>query len=105
MTVPNTELFHKVFMALPSAQAIWAFGVLMTLSMIYRLLAEWQRRITVDHIFAHAPGGSVIFQDKSMAGPAMSIWVGAGPYPPPTTVHLVVHDLRTQRELLRGGDR
>jgi hypothetical protein len=40
----------------------------LTVSMIYRLVAEWQRRITLDRIVTYAPGVSVIFQEKGLAG-------------------------------------
>jgi hypothetical protein len=80
MTNLNTEIFNKIFMLLPGPQAIWVFGTFVVISMIYRLIAEWQRRVTLDHIFTHAPGGSVIFQEKGLACPAMSIWVGTGLY-------------------------
>ncbi len=104
MTNLNTEIFNKIFMHLPGPQALWVFGTFAAISMIYRLLAEWQRRMTLDHIFTHAPGGSVIFQEKGLAGPAMSVWVGNGPYPPPDTVHLVIHPSTAWQLPPGGGD-
>lgn len=75
-------LCHKGVGWLPNAVPPWHLAAL-TLMLVtagagYRLLAEWQRRVTFDHIFANAPGGSVIVHDKSIAGPAMRIWVGHG---------------------------
>jgi hypothetical protein len=45
----------------------------------YRLLAEAQRRSTLAQVANRAPGGTVIMQEKSPAGPAMWIWVGTAP--------------------------
>lgn len=106
MTNLNTEIFNKIFMYLPGPQALWGLGTFVVISMIYRLLAERERRIALDHIFTHAPGGSVIFQEKSLAGPAMSVWVGTGPYPPPNTIHVVIHPPAGPWQLPpSGGDR
>ena len=101
----NSELLSKILMHMPGPQAIWVFGIFLVISMTYRLLAEWQRRITFDHILTHAPGGTVIFQEKGLAGPAMSIWVGTGARPAPTTVHVMVYTPWGLRQLPTGGDR
>jgi hypothetical protein len=45
--------------------------LLAVLGLVYRLLAERQRRATLARILTSAPGGSVILQEKSVAGPAM----------------------------------
>jgi len=63
-----------------------AVGILLGYSLVkatFRLLAEWQRRLTFDHILTKAPGGTVIIQEKSKAGPAMWIMVGTGNDPTP----------------------
>jgi hypothetical protein len=101
----NAEVFNKILTQLPGPHAFWAFGVLMLISMVYRLFAEWQRRVTLDHIFKNAPGGSVVIQEKGLACPAMSVWVGTGPYPPPTVVHVVVHPPGRQWHLPAGDGR
>jgi hypothetical protein len=101
----NAEVFNKILTQLPGPHTFGVFAAFMLISMVYRLLAEWQRRITFDHVFQNAPGGSVIIQEKSLAGPAMSIWVGAGPYPQPSTVHVVIHTPEHQHRFLTGGGR
>ncbi|SNT63000.1 hypothetical protein SAMN05421812_114248 [Asanoa hainanensis] len=52
------------------------FVLLAVVGLVYRLLAEWQRRVTLDRLLTKAPGGSVILQEKSVAGPAIQVWVG-----------------------------
>ena len=70
---------------LAAGQAFPTMTVVIVLSMylvrpLHRLLAEWQRRLTLDHILSSAPEGTVIVQENSKAGSAMCIWVGAGPH-------------------------
>jgi len=52
-------------------------GVLV-LGLVGRLLAEWQRRKTLVAIIQHAPGGTVIVQQRGRGGPAMRIQIGSG---------------------------
>ncbi|GAA3247009.1 hypothetical protein ACFO1B_51015 [Dactylosporangium siamense] len=79
-------LWHKVVGMLPDAASPWCLAAL-TLTLVaaragYRVLVEWQRRVTFDRIFANAPGGSVVVQGKEgVAGSAMRIWVGHGTVP------------------------
>jgi hypothetical protein len=49
---------------------------------VFRLLAEWQRRTTLVALMCHAPGGTVLIQQRGLGGPPMWIWVGDGPHPP-----------------------
>jgi len=49
---------------------------------MFRLLAEWQRRTTLVALMNHAPGGTVVIQQRGRGGPSMWIWVGDGPRPP-----------------------
>jgi hypothetical protein len=105
MTDFNAEVFNKILTQMPSPHAFWVFGAFMLISMGYRLLAERERRVTLDHIFKNAPGGSVVIQEKGLACPAMSVWVGPGPYPPPNVVHVVVHPAGRQWHLPAGVDR
>lgn len=49
---------------------------------VFRLLAELQRRTTLVALMSHAPGGTVVIQQKGLGGPPMWIWVGDGPRPP-----------------------
>ncbi|GAA0919732.1 hypothetical protein [Virgisporangium aurantiacum] len=53
--------------------------LLATLGFGYRLLAEAQRRATLDRVLTRSPGGSVIMQQKGLGGPAIWIWVGSAP--------------------------
>jgi hypothetical protein len=45
---------------------------------VFRLLAEWQRRLTLVALVQHAPGGTVIVQERGRGGPAMRVQVGCG---------------------------
>jgi hypothetical protein len=49
---------------------------------VFRLLAEWQRRTTLVALMRHAPGGTVVIQQRGLGGPPMWVWVGDGPRPP-----------------------
>jgi DNA-directed RNA polymerase specialized sigma24 family protein len=40
-------------------------------------LAEWQRRATLIALVRHAPGGTVVVQERGRGGPAMQVHVGA----------------------------
>jgi hypothetical protein len=56
----------------------WIFVVaLPALGMLGRLLAEWQRRETLVALMEHAPGGTVIVQERGRGGPAMRVEVGS----------------------------
>ncbi|MFF0867694.1 hypothetical protein ACFYUV_38445 [Nonomuraea sp. NPDC003560] len=46
---------------------------------IFRLLAEWQRRLTLVALVERAPGGTVVVQERGLGGPAMWVQVGHGP--------------------------
>ncbi len=69
----------------PAAGGAALAVLLVALRFGYRLLAEAQRRSTLAQVVTRAPGGSVIMQEKSSAGPAMWIWVGTAP--PATAYH------------------
>ena len=70
----------------PAAWCADALVMLLTsLALVYRLLAERQRMVTFERIFTNAPGGTVVVQEKSVAGPAIWIWVGEAPKPPRIT--------------------
>lgn len=78
------ELWDKILGVPVSPQTGGVALAILLVAAAYRLLAAWQRRVTFDHIFDRAPGGSVIVQQKSRVGPAMWIWVGEGERPSPT---------------------
>lgn len=83
---------EKILAAVPHDRPLAAIGIMLGLAAAaaaYRLLAEWQRRVTFDHIFTRAPGGSVIVQEAGKAGPAMWIWVGSGERPQPAPVERI----------------
>ncbi|GLY91412.1 hypothetical protein Airi02_093410 [Actinoallomurus iriomotensis] len=44
-----------------------------------RCLAEWQRRRTLIALVQHAPGGTVVVQERGVGGPAMWVQIGHGP--------------------------
>jgi hypothetical protein len=72
----SDRVMHEISHVSVVGRATAVIALLAVLGLAYRLLAERQRRSTFDHIFTSAPGGSVIFQEKSVAGPAMWVWVG-----------------------------
>jgi hypothetical protein len=55
---------------------ILLLGVLV-IGLAARLLAEWQRRKTLVALIQHAPGGTVIMQNRGRGGPAMRIEIGS----------------------------
>lgn len=66
--------------------------------LLYRLLAEWQRRRTLLALLREAPTGTLIFQGKGVGGAEMCIMVGPDNRP-------VEQIRRTFREMLRRGVR
>jgi hypothetical protein len=58
--------------------ACCAIGV-MTLAGLFRLLSEWQRRLTLVAIIERARAGTVVVQERGPGGPAMWVQVGYGP--------------------------
>jgi hypothetical protein len=65
----------------------WPAGVaVLVLMLIYRPVAEWQRRTTLIALVKRAPSGTVIVQQKGLGGPAMRVEIGYGTHPfPPLT--------------------
>jgi hypothetical protein len=60
------------------------FGIL-----LYRLLAERERRKTLEATYRYAPAGTVVVQGEGPGGPPMWIQVGEGPRPEhPATIVL-----------------
>jgi hypothetical protein len=57
------------------------FGIL-----LYRLLAERERRKTLEATYLYAPAGTVVIQDEGPGGPPMWVRVGDGPRPEPPGV-------------------
>jgi len=53
--------------------------VVLIIIMVGRLLAEWQRRRTLIGVIQHAPGGTVVTQERGRSGPAMRIEIGSDP--------------------------
>jgi hypothetical protein len=53
--------------------------VVLIIIMVGRLLAESQRRRTLIAVIQHAPGGTVITQERGRGGPAMRIEIGTNP--------------------------
>jgi hypothetical protein len=72
---------------------------------VLRLFAEWQRRTTLLALLRHAPGGTVVIQEKGSGGPAMWILVGNGPRPPIVAPVIVLPFPRYQMVLAPGGHR
>lgn len=80
----------------PSAAAMaFVLGVLLMPGLIlaaYRLLDEWQRRVTLNSAL-NAPGGSVIVHEKHGNHSTTKVWVGMVPppaAPPAAPVYLIV---------------
>lgn len=72
---------------------------------VFRLLAEWQRRTTLVALMRHAPGGTVVIQQKGPGGPPLWVWVGDGPRPPVGMIPVVVPRRRIAAVLLQGAHR
>jgi hypothetical protein len=45
---------------------------------IIRLMAEWQRRLTIVAIVEHAPAGTVLVQGRGLGGPELRLLIGHG---------------------------
>ena len=45
-------------------------GAVLVLMGVFRLLAEWQRRTTLVALMSHAPGGTVVIQQRGLGGPS-----------------------------------
>jgi len=52
----------------------------------YRLLAERERRKTLEATYRYAPAKTIVVQDDGPGGPPMRIWVGEGERPQPPTI-------------------
>jgi hypothetical protein len=62
----------------------WPVAVtVLVLMLVYRAVAEWQRRTTLVALVERAPGGTVIVQEKGLGGPAMWVQIGYGARPLP----------------------
>jgi hypothetical protein len=65
----------------------WPAGCLVSVVtfgfLIYRLLAERERRKTLEAAYRHAPAGTVVVQGDGPGGPPMWIRVGEGQRPEP----------------------
>ncbi len=72
----STALVHHVSWI----AVCWGASV-MTIAGLFRLLSEWQRRMTLVAILQHAREGTVIVQERGLGGPAMWVRVGSGPSP------------------------
>jgi hypothetical protein len=68
---------------------------------VFRLLAEWQRRATLVALMRHAPGGTVVIQQRGLGGPPMWVWVGDGLRPPVVVIRVVVLRRRIAAALRR----
>lgn len=54
-----------------------ALCLLPALACAAAFLAEWQRRATLIALVRHAPGGTVVVQERGRGGPALQVHVGA----------------------------
>lgn len=89
---------------LPTVALRYMLAPLM-LAGVVRLLAEWQRRLTLVALLSHAPAGTVIVQGKGLGGPALSVWIGGCPRFPGTPMTLVqsVPCAETAQTLVQDG--
>ncbi|MGA5364231.1 RNA polymerase sigma factor [Streptomyces purpurascens] len=53
-----------------------ALCLIAALAGVAAFLAEWQRRATLIALVRHAPGGTVLVQERGRGGPAMQVHVG-----------------------------
>src|ERR1035441_2503586 len=94
----GSALFAMHMASWPSACAVMVtvFAIL-----AYRLLAERERRKTLEATYRYAPAKTVVAQDDRGGGPAMRIWVGGGerPQPPPSQC-----TCRVSGRYLHGGE-
>lgn len=67
------------------------FGIL-----LYRLLAERERRKTLEVTYLYAPANTVVVQEEGPGGPPMWIRVGDGPRPEPSAVFIRVQTAQSQ---------
>jgi hypothetical protein len=81
--------------------AVGAVLAPLVLTGVFRLLAEWQRRTTLVALMSHAPGGTMVIQQRGLGGPPMWIWVGDGPRPPVVVIPVVVLRRRIAAALRR----
>jgi hypothetical protein len=57
----------------------WPYtAVVLTVTVVYRLLAERARRKTLVDLVSHAPTGTIVVMEKGPGGPAMWVRVGDG---------------------------
>jgi hypothetical protein len=73
---PALFLAHVVSWWETGAATVALAGIL-----IYRLLAERERRKTLEATYRHAPGGTVVILGEGQGGPPMWIGVGEGQRP------------------------
>lgn len=66
----------------------WVVVAVVTAFLVFRLLTEWQRRITIVTLVRLARPGTVVVQDRGACGPALRIQVGGQSGPDPGTSQL-----------------
>jgi hypothetical protein len=79
----GTALFAVHVVSWPAACAV-IVTVLAVLA--YRLLAERERRKTLEATYRYAPPKTVVALDDGPGGPPMRVWVGEGERPQPPVV-------------------
>jgi hypothetical protein len=94
MPIPPCGQRWRYLAAVPGLATVWKAGwpgacaaVLVTVVIVvYRLLAERERRKTLFVTYLHAPAGTVVVQGQSSAGPQMWVRVGSDPGPVPAPI-------------------
>jgi hypothetical protein len=83
----GTALFAVHVVSWP---AVCAVIVIVLATLAYRLLAERERRKTLEATYRYAPPKTVVVLDDGPGGPPMRIWVGEGEprQPPVISVHV-----------------
>lgn len=71
-------------------------------TLAYRLLAERERRKTLETTYRYAPARTVVVQDDGPGGPPMRIWVGEGERPQPPIISVRVARQRRLPPRRRG---
>jgi hypothetical protein len=81
MASPFGDAFERLTITLAHAVSWAAMGAilgLMVIAGVIRLLAEWQRRLTLVAIMQHAPAGTLLVQRRGLGGPELRLLVGYG---------------------------
>jgi hypothetical protein len=73
-TGPAALLAHAISWWAACAVIVVAFGTL-----AYQVLAERERRKTLEAAYLHAPRGTIVVQGEGPGGPPMWIRIGDGP--------------------------